>query len=68
MAGFLPGHCECCPGFVQPQIPGGKYVGVAGAAGVGFLRAYREDLRGFAIGWAVAVSLVFATWLLLGAA
>jgi len=38
-----------------------------GAAGVGFMTAYREDLRGFAVGWVVAIGLVFATWLLLGA-
>ncbi len=38
-----------------------------GAAGVGFLKAYREDLRGFAVGWVVAIGLVFGTWLLLGA-
>ena len=36
-----------------------------GAAGVGFFRAYREDLRGFAVGWAVAAGLVLGTWLLL---
>ena len=36
-----------------------------GAAGVGFFRAYREDLRGFAVGCAVAAGLVLGTWLLL---
>jgi Na+/proline symporter len=36
-----------------------------GAAGVGFFRAYREDLKGFAIGCAVAAGLVLGTWLLL---
>jgi Na+/proline symporter len=36
-----------------------------GAAGVSFLEAYREDLKGFAIGWAVAIGLVLATALLL---
>jgi Na+/proline symporter len=38
---------------------------VRGAAGVGFLRAYGEDLKGFAIGCAVAAGLVLGTWLLL---
>jgi Na+/proline symporter len=37
-----------------------------GAAGVGFFRAYREDLKGFAVGWAIAAGLVVGTWLLLG--
>jgi len=36
-----------------------------GAAGVGFFRAYREDLRGFAVGWAIAAVLVLGTALLL---
>jgi hypothetical protein len=36
-----------------------------GAAGVGFFRAYREDLKGFATGCAIAAGLVFGTWLLL---
>ncbi len=36
-----------------------------GAAGVGFFRAYREDLLGFAVGCAVAAGLVLGTWLLL---
>jgi len=38
-----------------------------GTAGVAFMTAYGEDLRGFAVGWVVAIGLVFATWLLLGA-
>ena len=33
-----------------------------GAAGVGFFRAYREDLRGFITGWALVVGLVLLTW------
>jgi Na+/proline symporter len=36
-----------------------------GAEGVGFFRAYREDLKGFAVGCAVAAGLVLGTWLLL---
>jgi Na+/proline symporter len=36
-----------------------------GTEGVGFFRAYREDLKGFAIGCAVAAGLVLGTWLLL---
>ena len=35
-----------------------------GAAGVGLLRAYRTDLKGFAIGWAIAAGLVGGAWLL----
>jgi Na+/proline symporter len=35
-----------------------------GAAGVPLLRAYRTDLRGFAIGWGIALGLVGLTWLL----
>lgn len=31
--------------------------------GVGFFRAYREDLMGFAIGWAAVIGLVLVTWL-----
>jgi Na+/proline symporter len=35
-----------------------------GTHGVGFLRAYRVDLKGFAIGWALAIILVLGTsWL-----
>jgi Na+/proline symporter len=34
-----------------------------GAAGVGFWRAYRVDLSGFAKGWLVAVTLVALAWL-----
>jgi hypothetical protein len=35
-----------------------------GTHGVGFLQAYRVDLKGFAIGWAVAIILVLGTsWL-----
>ncbi|MBM3803312.1 MAG: sodium:solute symporter family protein [Acidimicrobiia bacterium] len=35
-----------------------------GSQGVGFLKAYRIDLRGFSIGWALAIALVFTTaWL-----
>ena len=37
-----------------------------GAAGVGFFRAYREDLTGFAVGWLIAAGLVLGTALLLG--
>ncbi len=33
--------------------------------GVGFFRAYRVDLLGFALGWLWVVLLVFLTWLLL---
>jgi hypothetical protein len=32
-----------------------------GTHGVGFLKAYRVDLTGFAIGWALAVVLVLGT-------
>ncbi|MGH7959802.1 MAG: sodium:solute symporter family protein, partial [Opitutaceae bacterium] len=35
-----------------------------GAAGVGFFRAYRVDLTGFAIGGALTVGLVMIVWLL----
>ena len=35
------------------------------ARGIGLLRAYREDFRGFSIGWLLAVFLVLGTWLLL---
>jgi len=35
-----------------------------GAAGVGFFHAYRTDLKGFAIGWAIALALVALVWLL----
>jgi Na+/proline symporter len=34
-----------------------------GAAGVGFWRAYRDDLGGFLLGWCWAVGLVVVTWL-----
>jgi Na+/proline symporter len=34
-----------------------------GAAGVGFWRAYRVDLSGFAKGWLVALALVALAWL-----
>ena len=37
-----------------------------GAAGVGFFRAYREDLKGFAVGWLIAAGLVLGTAFLLG--
>jgi hypothetical protein len=37
----------------------------AGARGRGFFQAYRDDLRGFVIGWAVVGALVFALWLFL---
>jgi Na+/proline symporter len=33
-----------------------------GAAGAGFFQAYREDLRGFATGWALVIGLVIVTW------
>ena len=36
-----------------------------GAAGEGFLRAYREDLGGFATGWALVVALVLVAWFVL---
>ena len=36
-----------------------------GAEGVGFFRAYREDIKGFAVGCLIAAGLVFGTWLLL---
>ena len=35
-----------------------------GAAGVGFWRAYRVDLTGFAKGWGVALALVALAWVL----
>jgi Na+/proline symporter len=35
-----------------------------GAAGVGLLRAYRTDIKGFAIGWFIAAALVATAWLL----
>jgi hypothetical protein len=38
---------------------------VRGSEGVGFFRAYREDLEGFAVGCVIAAGLVFGTWLLL---
>ena len=35
-----------------------------GTHGVGFLKAYGVDLKGFAIGWGLAISLVLGTsWL-----
>ena len=35
-----------------------------GTHGVGFLKAYAVDLKGFAIGWGLAIVLVFGTsWL-----
>ena len=35
-----------------------------GTHGVGFLKAYRVDLKGFAIGWGLAIILVLGTsWL-----
>jgi Na+/proline symporter len=37
------------------------------AAGVPLLRAYRVDLRGFAIGWLIAAALVLFAWLLVQA-
>ncbi len=33
------------------------------AAGVPFLKAYRTDLKGFALGWVIALGLVGLTWL-----
>jgi Na+/proline symporter len=36
-----------------------------GARGVGFLKAYRDDLAGFITGSALSASLVFGVWLLL---
>jgi Na+/proline symporter len=38
-----------------------------GTEGVGFFRAYREDIKGFAVGWLIAAVLVFGTWVLLQA-
>lgn len=35
-----------------------------GAAGVGFFRAYRVDLKGFAVGWTIVAALVFIVWAL----
>ena len=35
-----------------------------GAAGVGFFQAYRVDLKGFAIGWAMALGLVGFLWVI----
>lgn len=35
-----------------------------GAGGMGFLRAYRTDLKGFAIGWIIALALFLGAWLL----
>jgi hypothetical protein len=37
-----------------------------GACGAGLLRAYREDLVGFAVGWLLVAGLVVLTALLLG--
>ena len=36
-----------------------------GTLGRGFLRAYREDLIGFGLGWCLVILLVLLTWLLL---
>ncbi|HUZ45662.1 MAG TPA: sodium:solute symporter family protein [Terriglobia bacterium] len=36
-----------------------------GACGVGFLKAYREDVKGLAIGFALSIGLIFGVWLLL---
>lgn len=36
-----------------------------GTHGVGFFRAYREDLLGFGFGWILVILLVVLTWLLL---
>jgi Na+/proline symporter len=35
------------------------------AQGRPFFQAYREDLKGFAIGWAIAIGMIGAAWLLL---
>jgi Na+/proline symporter len=35
-----------------------------GAQGLSFLRAYRTDLKGFAIGWCLALALLGGVWLL----
>ncbi len=35
-----------------------------GAAGVPLLRAYRTDIKGFLIGWAMAIGLVAMAWLI----
>lgn len=36
-----------------------------GAAGVPFTRAFSHDLRGFVIGWGLAIGLVLITWIFL---
>ncbi len=36
-----------------------------GARGVGFLKAYRNDLKGLLIGFTLSVGLIFGVWLLL---
>ncbi len=36
-----------------------------GAYGVSFLKAYREDLKGLSIGFALSIGLIFSVWLLL---
>lgn len=36
-----------------------------GACGVGFLKAYREDLKGLSIGFALSIGLIFSVWMML---
>jgi hypothetical protein len=36
-----------------------------GAEGQGFFHAYRDDLKGFAMGWVLAAALVGFVWALL---
>ena len=38
---------------------------IRGASGVGFLRAYRHDLTGFAKGWLVVIALISLMWMIL---
>ena len=35
-----------------------------GARGVGFFRAYRIDLKGFAVGWIIVFALIAGVWLI----
>jgi len=46
----------------QQLLLGNLFHPMRGAAGVGFFRAYRTDLKGFAQGWLVALSLVGLAW------
>ncbi|MCI0421601.1 MAG: hypothetical protein L0312_20645, partial [Acidobacteria bacterium] len=74
----MPAEGEQGTGDKEHPISDGKQVAQAGkqlllvnvlhplrgAQGVGFLKAYRVDLKGFAIGWGLAIVLVLGTsWL-----